>query len=99
MSVQKHPQSELGMLIDGSEQNFRDFCATKSMGDLLGLKNLMSQTFEELVKDKDSILQKLVVGPTNKEIETLFNDVYSVLFRIEEKVSVLSEIIQERAKV
>lgn len=94
-------KSELGQLIDCTEEKFREFCKDKDLGYLSSFHNLMVQTFNEVQKIKDEVVQSLAVKShagverTPEEQSTL-EGLYSKLMRIEQRVFILREFIEAR---
>lgn len=88
--------TELGQLIDCSEEDFRLYCADKDLGYICSFHNLMVQTYNEVQKLKDELVVKMSKsGSTPKEQEVL-NGLYSKLMRIELRVFILREIKKAR---
>ena len=91
--------TEMGQLIDCTEEEFREFCKDKDLGYISSLHNLMVQTFNEVQKLKDELVslisKKSTADQTDEEKSTL-NGLYSKLLRIEQRVFILREIIEER---
>lgn len=91
--------NEIGKLIDCTEEEFREYCSDKDLGYISSFHNLMVQTFNEVQKLKDELVQKLAhkesVDRTPEEQSTL-EGLYSKLLRIEQRVYILREIIKAR---
>ena len=91
--------TEMGQLIDCTEEEFREFCKDKDLGYISSLHNLMVQTFNEVQKLKDELVslisKKSITDQTDEEKSTL-QGLYSKLLRIEQRVFILREIIKER---
>ena len=91
--------TELGQLIDCTEEEFREFCKDKDLGYISSFHNLMVQTFNEVHKLKNELVVAVGKKPkeeqTEKEKSTL-NGLYSKLMRIEQRVFILREIIKDR---
>lgn len=91
--------TEMGQLIDCTEEEFREFCKDKDLGYISSLHNLMVQTFNEVQKLKDELVtlisKKSPADQTDEEKSTL-QGLYSKLMRIEQRVFILREIIEER---
>ena len=91
--------TEMGQLIDCTEEEFREFCKDKDLGYISSLHNLMVQTFNEVQKLKDELVslvgKKSRAEQTEEEKSTL-QGLYSKLLRIEQRVFILREIIEER---
>lgn len=91
--------TEMGQLIDCTEEEFREFCKDKDLGYISSLHNLMVQTFNEVQKLKDELVslvgKKSKAEQTEEEKSTL-QGLYSKLLRIEQRVFILREIIEER---
>ena len=89
--------SELGQLIDCTEEEFRNFCADKDLGYVSSFHNLMVQTFNEVQKLKDELVAKMCKSPDrNPEEQNVLNGIYSKLMRIEQRVFILRDIIKDR---
>lgn len=89
--------SELGQLIDCTEEEFRKFCEDKDLGYISSFHNLMVQTFNEVQKIKDELVQKMRKSlETSPEEQNALNGLYSKLMRIEQRVFILREIIKSR---
>lgn len=90
-------KTELGQLIDCTEEEFREFCADKDLGYISSFHNLMVQTYNEVQEIKDGLVQKMCksVQKDPKEQEVL-NGLYSKLMRIEQRVFILREIKKSR---
>lgn len=92
--------TEMGQLIDCTEEEFREFCKDKDLGYVSSFHNLMVQTFNEVQKLKDELVIKMSKsgkeGRTDEEKSTL-QGLYSKLMRIEQRVFILRELIKERS--
>lgn len=89
--------SELGQLIDCTEEEFRKFCEDKDLGYISSFHNLMVQTFNEVQKIKNELVQKMCKSEgSNAEEQNALNGLYSKLMRIEQRVFILREIIKSR---
>ena len=91
--------TDMGQLIDCTEEEFREFCKDKDLGYVSGMHNLMVQTFNEVQKLKDELVSMLAKKrkeeQTDEEKSTL-EGLYSKLMRIEQRVFILREIMKER---
>lgn len=89
--------TELGQLIDCTEDEFRKFCEDKDLGYVQSFHNLMVQTFNEVQKLKDDLVANMCKpsGKTPEKQNTL-EGLYSKLLRIEQRVFILREIIKIR---
>ena len=65
--------SELGQLIDCTEEEFREFCKDKDLGYLSSFHNLMVQTFNEVQKIKDELVQKIAKIKNADGQDPIFN--------------------------
>lgn len=91
--------TELGQLIDCTEEEFRDFCKDKDLGYISSFHNLLVQTFNEVQKIKEEFVTYLGKKPEAKrtaEEQSTLQGLYSKLMRIEQRVFILREIIKER---
>lgn len=91
--------TELGQLIDSTEEEFRKYCEDKDVGYLSSFQNLMIQMFNEVKQIKDDLVLKMRKKPeyerTHEEHSTL-EGLYSKLLRIEQRVFILREVIKNR---
>lgn len=91
------PITEMGQLIDCTEEEFREFCKDKDLGFVQSLHNLMVQTYNEVQKLKDDLVafmgKKSKAERTEEEKSTL-EGLYSKLLKIELKVFILRDIIK-----
>jgi hypothetical protein len=89
--------SELGQLIDCTEEEFRKFCEDKDLGYISSFHNLMVQTFNEVHKLKNELVEKMCKSvERSPEEQNVLNGIYSKLMRIEQRVFILREIIKTR---
>ena len=89
--------SELGQLIDCTEEEFRKFCEDKDLGYISSFHNLMVQTFNEVQKLKNELVEKMCKSvERSPEEQNVLNGIYSKLMRIEQRVFILREIIKTR---
>lgn len=91
--------TEMGQLIDCTEEEFREFCKDKDLGYISSLHNLMVQTFNEVQKLKDELVTLISKKSTNDQTDeekSTLQGLYSKLLRIEQRVFILREIIEER---
>lgn len=89
--------TELGQLIDCTEEEFRKFCEDKDLGYVSSFHNLMVQTFNEVQKLKDELVSKMCKSvEVNPEEKNVLNGLYSKLMKIEQKVFILREIMKTR---
>jgi len=89
--------TELGQLIDCSEEEFRLFCTDKDLGYICSFHNLMVQTFNEVQKLKDELVEKMCKSVVKiPEEQEVLNGLYSKLMRIEQRVFILREIKKQR---
>ena len=89
--------SELGQLIDCTEEEFHKFCSDKDLGYISSFHNLMVQTYNEVQKIKDELVQKMSqsANPGTEE-QNILNGLYSKLLRVEQRVFILRDIIKSR---
>lgn len=91
-------EKTFGDIIDSTQDEFKVFCADKDLGYLKSLNVLFAQTYTEVVAVKDGLLKKIndshleKNSPEHEAVKNLF----SVLFRIEGKSIIVSNIIKER---
>ena len=91
--------SELGQLIDCTEEEFREFCKDKDLGYISSFHNLMVQTFNEVQKIKDEFVSYMSNKPVEEQTDedkSILQGLYSKLLRVEQRVFILREIIEER---
>ena len=95
--------SELGNLIDATEEEFREYCEDKNVGYLSGFHNLLVQTFNQVQGIKDELVSQM--SKTDKESEeyssqqTVLEGLYSKLMRIEQRVFILRDLIKDKQVV
>lgn len=91
--------TELGQLIDCTEEEFREFCKDKDLGYVSSFHNLMTQTFNEVQKIKNELVEVISRKPKSERTEEeqdILHGLYSKLMRIEQRVFILREIMKER---
>lgn len=89
--------TEMGQLIDCTEEEFRKFCEDKDLGYISSFHNLMVQMYNEVQKLKDELVSKMCKSAERKsEEQEVLNGLYSKLLRIEQRVFILREIIKTR---
>lgn len=94
-------KTELGQLIDCSEDEFKQYCVDKDLGYIQSFHNLMVQTYNEVQKIKDDLVEDMCKRPKSKrtqEEKSILEGLYSKLLRIEQRVYILREIISNRTK-
>lgn len=97
MSVAENT-TELGVLIDGTVEQFRDHCKDKDLGYVSGLKNHLAGVYQTFIKMKDDLIKKVKeeqLAEDSEEMKTI-KGIYSELMKIEEKSCLCVEIIKER---
>lgn len=97
MSVAENT-TELGVLIDGTAEQFRDHCRDKDLGYVSGLKNHLAGVYQTFIKMKDDLIKKVKeeqLAEDSEEMKTI-KGIYSELMKIEEKSCLCVEIIKER---
>ena len=93
--------TELGQLIDCTEEEFKEYCNDKDVGYLSSFHNLMVQMFNEVQKLKDELVSKIAKESkfreqTPEEKSTL-EGLYSKMLRIEQRVFILRDLIKSRS--
>ena len=93
--------TELGQLIDCTEEEFRYYCKDKDLGFLSSFHNLMVKTFNEVQSIKDELVAKLAEEYKSREQtpeeKSTLDGLYSKMLRIEQRVFILRELIKSRA--
>ena len=92
--------TELGQLIDCSEEEFREFCGDKDLGYIQGLCNLMTLTYNQVQDYKNDLVKLLASTPDSERPEegkSTLEGLYSKLLRIEQRVFILRDIIKQRS--
>lgn len=93
--------TELGQLIDCTEEEFKEYCADKDVGYLSSFHNLMVQTFNEVQKLKDDLVHKIAkdshYGGDVSQEQTVLEGIYSKMLRIEQRVFILRDLIKSRS--
>lgn len=97
MSVTENT-TELGVLIDGTAEQFRDHCKDKDLGYVSGLKNHLAGVYQTFIKMKDDLIKKVKEEQLAEDSEEMKNikGIYLELMKIEEKSCLCVEIIKER---
>ena len=89
--------SELGVLIDCTEEEFRKFCEDKDLGYISSFHNLMVQTYNEVQKIKDELVAKMRMSKeTGSKEQEILNGLYAKLLRVEQRVFILRDIMKSR---
>lgn len=91
--------TELGRLIDCTEEQFLDFCKSKDVGYLSSFHNLMVQTYNEVQHIKNELVEKMAtyeIATTEDSTKTL-EGLYLKLMRIEQRVFMLKGLIKDRS--
>lgn len=92
--------SLLGRVIDCSYEEFEESCKNSTLGDLMGIKNLLITTYNQLTVQKNKLIEGVLSGKYQKsEVGLTIKGVYRSMFSIESKVIYLSKLIEERTKV
>lgn len=90
--------SELGQLIDCTEEEFHKFCMDKDLGYLSSFHNLLVQTYNEVQSVKNDFVEKMCKSTEKSaEEQNVLNGLYSKLLRIEHRVFILRDIIKNRS--
>lgn len=93
--------TELGQLIDCTEEEFKEYCADKDVGYLSSFHNLMVQMFNEVHKLKDDLVSKIAKESRTREQtaeeKSVLEGLYSKMLRIEQRVFILRDIIKSRS--
>ena len=92
-------KTELGQLIDCTEEEFKKYCEDKDLGYLSSFHNLMVQTFEQVKGIKEDLVRHLAKKPTverTQEEQSTLEGLYSKLMRIEQRVFILRDFIKAR---
>lgn len=92
-------ETSLGNLVDSTEEEFRDFCSTLSIGYVYSLENLMTKTYNEVRDIKDDLIASVKSGAVKDDDHTrsVLNGMYSKLLRLERNVFILRERKKELA--
>lgn len=90
--------TDLGTLIDCSEEEFTSFCKDKDLGYLSSFHNLLVQTYNEVCGMKEELVEKMCADgcEATEEETTLLEGLYAKLLRIEHRVFLLKDIIRDR---
>lgn len=90
--------TELGVLIDGTAEQFREHCKDKDLGYVSSLRNHLAGVYQTFIKMKDDLIKKIKeeqLAEDSEEVKTI-KGIYSELMKIEEKSCLCMEIIKER---
>ena len=90
--------SELGQLIDCTEDDFKDYCSSKDVGYLSGLLNLMTQTYNHVTKVNDDLVAKgaNMPKPLSKDMQNTLKGLHSKLMSIELRVFLLRDFVDSK---
>ena len=93
--------TELGQLIDCTEEEFKEYCKDKDVGYLSSFHNLMVQTYNEVQKLKDELVSHIAKQSKNREQtpeeKSTLEGLYSKMLRIEQRVFILRDLIKSRS--
>ena len=90
-------KTELGQLIDCSEEEFLNYCADKDVGYLSSFHNLMVQTYNQVHNIKNELVTLMSENSELKESEqNTLEGLYAKLLRIEQRVFLLRDLIKNR---
>lgn len=90
-------KTELGQLIDCSEEEFLNYCADKDVGYLSSFHNLMVQTYNQVQNIKDELVAKMSKSEVQTlEEKTTLEGLYAKLLRVEQRVFLLRDLIKGR---
>ena len=90
--------TELGALIDGTAEQFREHCKDKDLGYVSSLRNHLAGVYQTFIKMKDDLIKKIKdenLSEDSEEMNTV-KGIYSELMKIEEKSCLCVEILKER---
>lgn len=90
--------TELGVLIDGTAEQFREHCKDKDLGYVSSLRNHLAGVYQTFIKMKDDLIKKIKdenLSEDSEEMDTV-KGIYSELMKIEEKSCLCAEILKER---
>ena len=91
-------ESEIGKLIDGSAESFREHCSDKDLGYVNSLRNHLAGTYQMFVKMKDDLIKKVKEQKLSEDSEecNTIKKIYSEMMKVEEKAVLCVEIAKER---
>lgn len=83
-------------LIDSNLDDFSSHLMQFNYGSLQGLYNLMNVTYNDLSQRKDGLIRlSSQPGSDKEEIANAVNGVYSILLKIEEKMTIIKNRMEE----
>lgn len=91
-------QTEFGMLVDSSAEEFKAHCADKNLGYVSSLRNQIAGAYQTFTKMKTDLVEKVKnegLPEDSREVETI-KGIYAELMKLEEKACLCAEIIKER---
>lgn len=90
--------TEFGVLVDSTPEEFRNHCADKSLGYVSSLRNHIAGAFQTLTKMKDDLVEKVKKEnlPEDSEEMKTIKGIYAELMKLEQKSCICVEIINER---
>jgi glycerol-3-phosphate responsive antiterminator len=97
-------KSAMGMIIDSPLEELDKYFKEQNynLTDLKNIKKALEMEYQRVTLMKDDVLKKLQEKMKRKkrqEFETLFNNLYVILQRIEEKATFIQTIITERSNL
>lgn len=92
--------TELGTILDMGDEQFNVFMSSNNLGYLMGFQNFLLLTYDNVRSMKDEIVDKIARKelPNNSENTRILAGLYNQLSRIEHKVFVVREEINNRNK-
>ena len=90
--------SEIGKLVDGSAESFREHCVDKDLGYVNSLRNHLAGVYQTFIKMKDDLIVKIKDQniPKGASEYTALNGIYAEMMKVEEKSAICVEIAKER---
>lgn len=92
-------KSEIGLLIDGTPENFQEHCKDKDLGYVSSLKNHLAGTYEVMTQIKNDLVNKIKeegLSKDSEECKTL-QGLYAEMLKVEEKATLCHNLITERS--
>jgi hypothetical protein len=89
-------KTELGKIIDLNMTDFEEVIKGRNLGEILGIRNLLVQTYEGVKEIKDRFLESIKSGKfAPHEVHDELAGLYGQLLKIENKVIYLNTRIAE----
>lgn len=92
------PQTEFGILMDSTDEDFRQHCRASSLGYVRSLRNYISGAYQMLVQMKDELVVKIEENKLTEDSEETktVKGIYLNLIKLEQKATICVEVEKEK---